>query len=332
MKTIKIYEMNEGSISRVASLMARIKPEFWDEDGAAEQLRTGTGWYLGENEETPIGWVLCQDQALYKTGEIECLGFESNGALVIDENLLPLIEAAENWAKKKGYANMRFTIGSRGLSCHLKELGEIPEELKNIKGIDREEYNWFLSMGYKPCGILPNVYGELYHGIMLIKLLKSRRIKMICSLGVDKTELPVKKESVVRPVKAEDQKILAEAMFEAYKGTVDQVEENVDEALVEVKNIMNDGYGLFLQEASFLIEKDGIAASVILINKFEGKPLITEIFTRKEFYKQGMAGALIKASRNALYRLGYEELALYVMRENVGAIRLYEKLGFKRVD
>jgi len=66
---------------------------------------------------------------------------------------------------------MRFTIRSSGLSCHGKNLKKPWEELRDIQAVDREEYNWFLSMGYIPSGLLPNIYGEKYHGILLVKTL-----------------------------------------------------------------------------------------------------------------------------------------------------------------
>lgn len=134
---------------------------------------------------------------------------------------------------------------------------------------------------------------------------------------------------IIKNIEIENQDEIAAAMFDAYLGTVDQIENTYEEALVEVRNIMEDGYGLFIQPASFVIEQNNEAASVILINLYNGKPLITEIFTKKKYYSQGMAKSLIRASMNALAELGYEELTLNVMPENIGARKLYEKLGFE---
>lgn len=168
---MNIYKLDENNMHTVAAFMARIKPEWWDEQGAASQLSSGIGWYFGDNENEPGGWVLCKDLRPYRTGEIECLGYDDSGSCKIGKALLPLIEAAETWAKDNGYAVMRFTIGSRGLSCHMRELGEPWLELRNLHSIDREEFDWFLSMGYVPSGVLPNIYGDSYHGILLVKTL-----------------------------------------------------------------------------------------------------------------------------------------------------------------
>lgn len=155
--------------------------------------------------------------------------------------------------------------------------------------------------------------------------MSSKRIKFVCKLEAKQNN----SIHIIRNVVSEDQEILAKAMLDAYIGTVDQMEDTFDEALTEVRNILNGGYGQFMAKASFLIEQNDKAASVILVNLYDGKPLITEIFTGKRYYKQGMAKTLIRASMNILFEMGYEELVLNVMPENIGAIKLYEGLGFR---
>lgn len=83
--------------------------------------------------------------------------------------LQPLVEQCEQWIREQGGVNSRFIIGSRGLSCHGKVLGKTWQELQELHAVDREEYEWFVLMGYTPSGILPDIYGTGYHGIMLLK-------------------------------------------------------------------------------------------------------------------------------------------------------------------
>lgn len=123
---------------------------------------------------------------------------------------------------------------------------------------------------------------------------------------------------------------IAAAMFEAYEGTVDQQEETVEEAILEVEKIINDGYGPFIAEASYWIEMEDEAAAVICINLWDEKPLITEIYTGKKFLHQGMASTLIRKSMDTLNHMGYDEIILNVTAENSNALHLYEKLGFKQ--
>lgn len=168
---MEIYKIDEQNSHFVSHFMANIKSEWWDVEGAKNQLNSGVGWYFGSTTDQPKGWVLCKSLSVYKTGEIECLGYDEFGAFKIGKELQPLIEESEKWARSEGFTIMRFTITSRGLSCHQRALGEPWRELRDIHVIDREEYDWFLSMGYMPSGVLPNIYGENYHGILLVKQL-----------------------------------------------------------------------------------------------------------------------------------------------------------------
>lgn len=168
---MNIYKIGSENVLTVAKFMSDIKPEFWDIDGATRQLSNGIGWYAGLSENKPKGFLLCKAYIGYRTGEIECLGYEKDEIFIVGKELKPLIEKSEEWARGQGFVNMRFIMGSRGLSCHGRNLNEPWEELKNLHEIDREEYNWFISMSYIPSGILPNIYAEKYHGVLLVKKL-----------------------------------------------------------------------------------------------------------------------------------------------------------------
>lgn len=168
---MNIYKIDTKNVPTIAKFMSDIKPEFWDVEGAIKQLNNGTGWYYGLSDENPKGFILCKAYLEYRTGEIECLGYEKDKIFTVSKELQPLIEKSEEWARNHGFVNMRFIMGSRGLSCHGRNLNEPWEELKDLHEVDREEYNWFISMGYIPSGILPDVYGERYHGILLLKKL-----------------------------------------------------------------------------------------------------------------------------------------------------------------
>lgn len=158
--------------------------------------------------------------------------------------------------------------------------------------------------------------------------MNKKRIKMVCKLQMQE----IITNHCIKNVVDEDKERIAKAMLDSYMGTVDQMENTFEEAFTEVKNIFNHGYGKFVAEASFLAEQNNDVASVILLNLYEDKPLITEVFTGKKYYRQGLAGNLIKTSMNALYGMGYEELFLYVNEENIDAIKLYKRLRFKIVE
>ena len=168
---MEIYNIDSENISVLSKFMANIKPEWWDAEGAKQQLSDGIGWYFGASKDSPIGWILCKKYDGYKTGEIECLGYNNCGVLKIGKVLQPLVEKSEEWASEQKLVIMRYIIGTTGLSCHGENLKKPWEELRDLYAIDREDYNWFLSMGYVPSGVLPNIYGKKYHGIVLVKTL-----------------------------------------------------------------------------------------------------------------------------------------------------------------
>ncbi|MGB5944710.1 MAG: GNAT family N-acetyltransferase [Paenisporosarcina sp.] len=160
-------------------------------------------------------------------------------------------------------------------------------------------------------------------------------MKQVMTVGKSRITMTCKLEEqlfsatyLLKSITQQDITKVAATMLEAYEGTVDQQEETLQEAILEVEKIINDGYGPFIAEASYWIEMNDEAAAVICINLWNKKPLITEIYTGKKFLHQGMASTLIRASMDRLTRMGYDELALNVTAENSNALQLYEKLGF----
>jgi hypothetical protein len=167
MKTILIEPSNVTSIAR---MMNNLKPEWWSIEGALSQLNTGVGWYLSnDNDNEPIGWILCKELRNYKSLQIECMGIDNSGILEVNNKLTPLITECVNHCIMQELRNITFIIGSRGLSCHQRKLKSISEELKELKAIERPEFEWLMSLDFKPSGIYPNIYGQDYHGILLIK-------------------------------------------------------------------------------------------------------------------------------------------------------------------
>ncbi|HHV09638.1 MAG TPA: hypothetical protein GXX75_05075 [Clostridiales bacterium] len=171
---MRVFELSQERIPAVAQLMCSIKPEWWDYDGAFGQL-SGTdetirtvGWYLGEDEEHPKGWILCRELIGYRTIELECSGFDDNGIFKLEHKLGELIDTASQYAKKKGYLTFRNGISSIGFNIHGQKLENIPEAIQNLT-CDRDDYKWMLDYGFKVIGIQPNVYEKGFHLILLAK-------------------------------------------------------------------------------------------------------------------------------------------------------------------
>ena len=166
--------MTESSIPQIAGLMSTIKPDWWDYEGACAQLGDidaiikTVGWYLGENEQEPKGWILCRELVGYRALELECCGFDDNGVFMLEHKLGALMETAERYAREKGYLTFRSGISSIGFPIHGKEVDNIPEALASLS-CDRIDYQWYLKHGFRPMGIQPNAYEKGFHLILLVK-------------------------------------------------------------------------------------------------------------------------------------------------------------------
>lgn len=170
-----IYVISPDNVGAVASLMSSIKPDWWDYQGASRQLQEErllahlVGWYLGEDPKQPKGWVLCAEFPGYQYLSIENLGYDAGGVFVMEEPLEPLLRHAEDYAREKGFRNLKYVIGSTGMSCHGRPLGDYAKELAELRSLGREHYDFFFRCGFRPAGLLPNCYGENYHGIIMLK-------------------------------------------------------------------------------------------------------------------------------------------------------------------
>ncbi len=171
---MKVFELTQERIPSVAKLMCTIKPEWWDYDGALGQLSNinesikTIGWYLGEDEATPKGWILCRELVGYRTIELECSGFDDNGVFMLEHKLGKLIDIASQYAKEKGYLTIRNGISSIGFNIHGQNIDDIPNAIQNLTW-DRIDYKWMLDYGFRVIGIQPNAYEKGYHLILMAK-------------------------------------------------------------------------------------------------------------------------------------------------------------------
>jgi ribosomal protein S18 acetylase RimI-like enzyme len=134
-----------------------------------------------------------------------------------------------------------------------------------------------------------------------------------------------------RTISEEDIALLGRLMYESYRDTIDYEGETLEDALEEIRGAIRGQYGPFMENCSFVIEKQGEAASTCLISWSEEfhRPLLTYSMTHPTSKNQGMGTFLLKKSINTLLEQGYQELNLVVTEGNIPAQRLYQKLGFR---
>lgn len=169
-----IRRIEPANVQAVARLMASVKPEWWDTEGAAAQLQDVAllarlvGWYL-EEDGVPRGWILCAEFDGYSCLSIENLGYDDQGRFSVDCRLDPLLRLAEQHARTKGYRCLRYVVGSAGFSCHGRPIADYSEALRTLHAHGRSDYDAMTAFGFTPSGFLPHCYAENYHGILLTK-------------------------------------------------------------------------------------------------------------------------------------------------------------------
>jgi 3-oxoadipate enol-lactonase len=136
-----------------------------------------------------------------------------------------------------------------------------------------------------------------------------------------------------RPVTPADTPALARLMWDAYRGTIDDSGETLEDALAEVQQHFAGEDGPALDSCSFVIEQDGqaLAAALVMLWEKTQRPLVSFLMTHPAVKNQGMGRYLLQKSINALLAQGYDDLALYVTDGNLPAQHLYEKMGFQIV-
>jgi predicted GNAT family acetyltransferase len=120
-------------------------------------------------------------------------------------------------------------------------------------------------------------------------------------------------------------------MHDAYRGTVDDEGETLEQSVEEIRAAIGGKYGQFIPGSSFLIEDGSKPISTTLVTMWEGSPLLAFVMTHPDHARRGMGTFLVQRTIDSLLEQGYEELDLFVTRTNEPAVRIYERLGFRDV-
>ena len=85
--------------------------------------------------------------------------------------------------------------------------------------------------------------------------------------------------------------------------------------------------------AILMAEYKGVPAGTVGLRKADDKTFeFTKMAVSKDFRRLGIAEALSYASLKKAKELGADTVILYSNKLNAGAIKLYEKIGFKHVE
>jgi 3-oxoadipate enol-lactonase len=136
-----------------------------------------------------------------------------------------------------------------------------------------------------------------------------------------------------RTIAPDDIPALAKLLLDAYKDTIDDEGETLDDALRAMQDTFAGTWqtGTLLESCSFVIEEGGEPLACSIVTWWHEQPLLAYVMTHPTAQNQGMGRFLIHKSSNALLAQGYRDLLLFVTKGNFPAQHLYEKLGFQIV-
>jgi ribosomal protein S18 acetylase RimI-like enzyme len=148
--------------------------------------------------------------------------------------------------------------------------------------------------------------------------------------------VPAEHELVAsRPLVESDAPDLAILMLAAFRGTLDDEGEDIDQARDEVRQTFAGVYGPLMWNSSFVVDDESARPalrSASVITFWQGSPLLSFTVTHPRAGRSGLATALICQSARTLAAAGHTRLDLFVTRGNTPAERLYDKLGFRDVE
>ncbi|HEY9733357.1 MAG TPA: GNAT family N-acetyltransferase [Drouetiella sp.] len=137
----------------------------------------------------------------------------------------------------------------------------------------------------------------------------------------------------VRGLDGDDGIMLGELLYVAYKGTIDDEGQSLEEAHSEAIETLQGRYGHIIWPASFIATEATdaeIAVSCCVVTDSEKfGPLLAFVATHPDFQKRGLARTLIAKSIDALRDVDVHLVKLVVTNGNESAMSLYRKLGFR---
>lgn len=135
------------------------------------------------------------------------------------------------------------------------------------------------------------------------------------------------------PVAVKDKKALGFLCYLTFKNSLEYdiipYYQNIDYAQALIKNVLNNSMGVFLEDASFTVKKDGIPVGLILASKLKENRILLLVFGIFESLRgKGYGKALLQSYLQKIVEKKYSAVTLTVTEENSAAVALYTDAGF----
>jgi RimJ/RimL family protein N-acetyltransferase len=138
----------------------------------------------------------------------------------------------------------------------------------------------------------------------------------------------------LRGLQPGDVPALAELMLDAYRGTIDDEGETLEDALNEVKAFLaGERGGKPYPDLSILCFAGDRLVSACLVGEWQSRrqPIIAYLLTLPTWKRRGLARLALMSALQALKEQGYTQVRAVITRGNVPSEQLFTSLGFTRV-
>ena len=149
------------------------------------------------------------------------------------------------------------------------------------------------------------------------------------SCGAAQRTTNIGPNTVIRPVVPTDVEELAQLMLAAYRGTIDDEGEEIEEARDAIDDFFS---GSPIPSASMIASVDGAAASAVLVTLAGSGPFISYVVTHPVHERSGLATQVVTAACRQLAESGVNEVSLVITDGNVASEALFSKLGAVRLQ
>ena len=123
----------------------------------------------------------------------------------------------------------------------------------------------------------------------------------------------------------------AQLMLDAYRGSVDDEGETIDDAIEVMKSLFAGDFGEYVSDASTVTLRGGVPIAATFVTIHDGLPLVAFSVTSPRSTREGHARTGLHHAYGALAAAGHAEVRLVVTDGNVPAVTLYVSEGFVAV-
>jgi GNAT superfamily N-acetyltransferase len=127
-----------------------------------------------------------------------------------------------------------------------------------------------------------------------------------------------------------DVECLAALMLDAYRGTIGDDGETIDDARREVESYFSGSAGETLLHCSWVSVENGRILSACLASLWQGAPLIAYIMTEALSKRCGLARVALNACLDCLKADGYGQVQAFIIEGNRPSENLFGSCGFLR--